>query len=284
MHLNRLERFLLLVASCCGFLLAWQLALHHADNSYLDGICAARGAYDLPPEARAMELFNWVSTYDAVQTPDAGGQAPSDLVAPRGLLTPRAMVEHRAYFRANCGYKAWLLAILAQRAGLEARELRLCDARHIARHVLCEIRIHGRWVVFDPMVHLAFRRADGQLATAAELQAPALLAANAARTTGYDLRRWPFDHPERLHFEKVPVIGGRLRRLAARITGRPAEELAIPQTLERPRLVAAGSFAAAALLALTGAGLSARRRRRSRERRQSAPSPLRALALESDQD
>src|SRR2546430_1792335 len=74
------------------------------------------------------------------------------------------------------------------------------------------------------------------------------------------LRHWQFTHPERLHFEKVPLIGVHLRRLAARLTGRPAEQLAMPFALEQPRLVVAALFAAVALFALTAAGLLARRR------------------------
>src|SRR5207248_8773831 len=88
----------------------------------------------------------------------------------------------------------------------------------------CALPICGRWAVFDPTVDLDFRRRDGQPAAAAELRAPALLAANAARVPEYDLRRWRFDHPERLHFERIPLIGSRLRRLATRLTGRPAAE------------------------------------------------------------
>ena len=43
------------------------------------------------------------------------------------------------------------------------RELRLCDTGHIARHVVCEIRMNGSWAVFDPTSGLDFRRADGRL-------------------------------------------------------------------------------------------------------------------------
>src|SRR5437870_5645783 len=174
----------------------WQLALLAQDESYVDGICAALNASDLSPEARAMRLFRWVSS-----SPDA----PRAAAPTRTALTFRGIVEHRAFFRADCGTNARLLCELARRAGLGARELRLCDAEHTARHVVCEIRLNEAWAVFDPTSGLDFRRADGGLAAAAELRSPVLLAANAARVPGYDLRYWRFDHAERLHFERIPV-------------------------------------------------------------------------------
>jgi hypothetical protein len=230
----------------------WQLALLVQDDSYVDGICAALNASELPPEARAMRLFRWVSA-----SPDASRTA-----APaRTALTFRSIVEHRAFFRTDCGTNARLLCELARRAGLEARELRLCDAGHTARHVVCEIRLNDAWAVFDPTSGLDFRRADGRLATAAELRSPALLAANAARVPNYDLRHWRFDHAERLHFEKLPVLGRWLRRAAAWLTGRPSEELALPAAFHQPHLVTTGSLGGLSLLSLVLAGGPIRRRR-----------------------
>lgn len=192
------------------------------------------------------------------------------------FVTPQMMVARRADFRDDCGTKAWLLVLLAGRAGLAARELRLCDARHIARHVVCEVRLAGRWVVLDPTADVAFRRQDGRLATVAELRDRRLLAVNMARAAPpYHRDSFRFDHAERLHFEKLPLVGGLARRLAARIAGRPAAELALPQFLERPRLVLAGSFAALALLALLGRGCSVLSLLRL-----SAPPPLRQAATE----
>jgi transglutaminase superfamily protein len=279
MRRPRSERFLLGVLAISSLLCLWQLALFTVDSSFVDGICAVVARPESPPEQRAMQLFRWVNSYDDEEL------SSSAATPPRGLLTPRAMIEHRAYFRANCGSKAWLLAILARHAGLQARELRLCDARHEARHVVCEVLIGSRWLVLDPTVDLDFRRRDGQLATAAELRDPALLAVNARRADYYDLQRWQFTHAERLHFEKVPLVGGLLRRLAARLSGRPAEELTIPPALEQPRLVAAGSLALLALLALAATVLLARRRGRATQRLvQHDRVPVRAFALNTDQD
>jgi hypothetical protein len=279
MRRPRSERLLLSLLAISSLLCLWQLALFAVDSSFVDGICAVVARPDLPAEQRTLQLFRWVNTYDDDAMPSSAATPP------RGLLTPRAMIEHRAYFRANCGSKAWLLAILARHAGLQARELRLCDAHHLARHVVCEILVGNRWVVLDPTVDLDFRRRDGQLATADELRDPVLLAINARRAEYYDRQLWQFTHAERLHFEKVPLVGGLLRRLASRLTGRPAEEIAVPAALEQPRLVAAGSLAAFALLALAGTALLARRRGRATQHRvQRDQFPLRAFALNTDQD
>jgi hypothetical protein len=257
----------------------WELVLAAQDDQFADGICAALGLASLPADTRAIRLFHWVSRYDdnVPSTPPAGKR--------RGLLTPRGIVEQPGYYREDCGAKVWLLGFLAERAGLKARELRLCDAGHYAHHVVSEMWVGGRWTVFDPMVDLDFRRRDGRPATAAELADPALLAANAVRVPAYDLRRWRFDHPERLHFEKIPWVGSRLRWLASRFTGRPAEELSIPSILERPRLIAAGGLVLLAGLALIALGHSARRVRQKRLRQARDPLPGHALALQStDQD
>ena len=256
--LARRESILLAVMLVAGLASLGQLVLFAEDNSFLDGICAALGTHDLAPEPRAMRLFRWASTYDD----DVPPTDPAAASMARDLRTPRTIVEHPAYFRADCGSKARLLAALAGRAGLKARELRLCDSTHITRHVVCEVWLGGRWAVFDPTIGLDFRRRDGRLATAAELRDRALLAANAARAPRYDPRRWRFDHAERLHFEKLPLLGGLLRRLAPRLTGRPAEELALPIVFDRPRLITASSCAALSLLALLAAGGSAYRRRK----------------------
>jgi hypothetical protein len=293
MHLSRSERLLLVLAMLAGLFTVWQLALFAGDSDFMNGVCEAvlrptPGA-PLTPEERAMDLFRWVSRYDGGRTRPAGAPAPRELPpeapAPLTLVTSPTVIRYREHFRENCGAKVGLLAELARRAGLPARQLRLCDADGVTRHVVCEVRLDGRWCVFDPMVGLDFRRADGELATAVELQDPVLLASNARRVPAYDLRRWQFTHPGRLHFEKAPLIGAAMRRLAARLTGIPADELARPWPLEQPRLVAAGSAAALALLLLSAAGLL-RRRSRARvavARREQAP--LHALALEpSEQD
>ncbi len=260
MPLSQSERLLLGLALVCLLLSTWQLALFSHDNSFMDGVCAAVAPSTMAADQRATRLFRWVSDYDD------GPPTSTQAAAPSGLVTPRVMIEHRAYFRDNCGSKAWLLAILAQRAGLSARELRLCDAHHVARHVVCEVHVDGRWAVFDPTADLAFRRADGAPATAEELRDPLLLTANARRGTNYNLRLWRFDHPERLHFEKLPLVGGLARRVATRLTGRPAEQLAVPPILERPRLVAAACLTFLALLTLAGASVSFRRRRGGAQR------------------
>jgi hypothetical protein len=280
-RLARREYVFLTLALLGGLTALCQWVLFTEDNTFLDGICSALGTRDLTPEARAVRLYRWASTYDDHISPSEAAAAPGRF----HLLTLRSIVDHRAYFRADCGSKTRLLAALAGRAGLRARELRLCDSAHITRHVVCEVRIGRRWAVFDPTIGLEFRRRDGRLATASELRDPALLAADAARAPQYRLHGWRFDHAEHLHFERLPVLGGLLRRLAPHVTGRPAEELALPTALDQPRLTGAGSFALLALFAMAAAS------RLSRQRRQSPPQnawkvsfPRRALAPEAEQD
>jgi hypothetical protein len=275
------EPILVILALLASFAALWQWLLFVEDNSFLDGICSALGVRDVGPEARAVRLYRWTSTYDDHIPPSESAVPPSRYDA----LTLRSIVDHRAYFQADCGSKARLLVALAERAGLKGRELRLCDSGHITRHVVCEVQITNRWVVFDPTIGLDFRRRDGRLATAAELRESALLAANAIRAPRYNAHRWNFDHAERLHFEKLPLLGGLIRRLAPHLTGRPAEELAFPAALDRPRLVTAGGLSVFALFALAAAAISARRRRKpavQRDRPASLQRPI--LAPNAEQD
>jgi hypothetical protein len=281
LRLARREYVFLSLALLAVLTALWQWALFVEDNTFLDGICSALGTRDLAPEARAVRLYRWASTYDDYIPPSESAASPGRFDLP----TLRSIVEHRAYFQADCGSKTRLLAALAGRAGLQARELRLCDSAHITRHVVCEMRIGSRWAVLDPTIGLDFRRRDGRLATAAELCDPSLFAANAGRAPRFNARIWRFDHAERLHFERLPLLGGLLRRLARHLTGRPAEELALPAVLDRPRLTAAVSFALLALFAMVAAGKSARQRRKP-----VVPSPWkvslqrRVLAPEAEQD
>jgi len=275
----RRRQFLFIVLALFILGALGELALSALENQYADGICTGLGLASLPPEARVLRLFHWVSRYDDRATESTRS------VGPRGILTPRGIIEHPVYYREDCGAKVWLLGFLAQRVGLEARDLRLCDAQHRARHVVCEIRLDGRWAVFDPTVDLDFRRRDGSSATAEDLRDPALLAENAARAPAYRLSRWQFDHPERLHFEKIPFVGGSLRQFAARVTGRPAEELSFPPVLERAHLVAAGGFVLLASLILIAMGWSGRRVRRGAGSREALPLPGHGFALQTtDQD
>jgi hypothetical protein len=279
--LARREQIFLILALLASFAALWQWLLFVEDNSFLDGICSALGVRDLGPEARAVRLYRWTSTYDDHIPPSEPAARPG----PYDSLTLRSIVDHRAYYSADCGLKARLLVALATRAGLKGRELRLCDSSHITRHVVCEVQISGRWVVFDPTIGLDFRRRDGRPATAAELRDPALLAANVIRAPQYNAHRWRFDHAERLHFEKLPLLGGLIRRLAPHLTGRPAEELALPAALDRPRRVTAGGLAALALLALAAAGMAARRRRKLAVQREwTAPLQRPVLAPNAEQD
>lgn len=292
MHLPRTERLLLGLALLSTLFTLWQLVLFAGDEHYLDGACAAviRTAPRAPlsPEERAMALFRWVSQYDGGRTRPAGAPAPHELPppgpGPLTLVTAPTVIQYRGYFRENCSAKVGLLVDLARRAGLDARPLRLCDAGRVTRHVVCEVSLAGCWRVFDPMVGLDFRRADGELATAADLRDPQLVAANARRVPAFDTRRWTFSHPEHFRFEKLPLVGAPLRRLTARLTGRPAGEWAAPWPLEQPRLLAAGGSAALALLLLSATGLVHRRRARVR-RALRGPPPVTRFALEaSEQD
>jgi hypothetical protein len=290
MHLPWTERLLLALAFLCGLLAMGQLALFAGDNRLLDGVVAAVTKPGQAPEERAVGLFRWVSRYDGGRTRLAGSPVPRDrpppCPGPLTLVTAPTVIRYRGHFRENCGAKVRLLVDLARRAGLPARPLRLCDADGVTRHVVCEVRLDGRWRVFCPMVGLDFRRADGTLATAADLRDPGLVAANVRRVPAFDALRWPFTHPEHFRFEKkLPVVGTPLRRLAARLTGRPAEELALPWPLEQPRLLAAGGSAAVMLLLLSAAALL-RRRALARVRiTQREQPPVPRFALEpSEQD
>ncbi|MDX2081121.1 MAG: transglutaminase domain-containing protein [Terrimicrobiaceae bacterium] len=65
-----------------------------------------------------------------------------------------------------CNHAARSLAILAQAAGLEAR-----TRDYPGEHVVCEILVDGRWVLFDPDGGVFYRNADGRIATVDELRA-----------------------------------------------------------------------------------------------------------------
>jgi hypothetical protein len=70
----------------------------------------------------------------------------------------------------NCGGYSTALARTLQLAGYEARLVQVYAQGTWGAHISVEARAAGRWVLLDPLFDLSFRRPDGGLASAADLQ------------------------------------------------------------------------------------------------------------------
>lgn len=140
----------------------------------------------------------------------------------------------------GCSQRSALLIEVLAAYGIPARKLLIGLTESYAMHVVVEALIDGKWRVLDPLFGYAYRRDDGELATAADLQKDPELVARVVRADQrpfpmrYRLESFNYRAVTRFNWFRSPVT------LALRDHfGPAADQWAPPALLNRPLLLVA---------------------------------------------
>ena len=100
-----------------------------------------------------------------------------------------------------CAHRSLLLCIALRQNGIPARKLLIGVTPDYASHVVVEVWLDGKWRVLDPLFGYAYRRDDGQLATAENLKQDSSLVSRVVRA---DISPFPSEYPEaKYHYQQV---------------------------------------------------------------------------------
>ena len=193
---------LLLSVLLAGYGVAWE----YSTQRYLKGFSDAI----IPPMASSEEkieaILSWMAHGPARR--DAEAEAALHSRDPIDSLNYKSLLE-------VCGSATNAFVNLADTAGLVSRRLLLLDSRRMAKHVVAEVLVDGRWIVVDPAFRVIWRGADGKPLTRAELADPAIFSV-ATRSVPSYLPEYTFDRTAHVRLGRIYGIGVGLRRFLDR--------------------------------------------------------------------
>ena len=212
---------MLLIVAILGLIYTggWEYSVRR----YLDGFSDAIVPDSESAERQVQAILDWMRN------------GPPRLVAadPSELSTrdPQTTLNYRQLL-AVCGTGTNAFLNLARSNGLSARRLLLLSPEHVAKHVVAEVLIDGRWVVADPAYHVLLRDAGGHLLTRSELQDPAIFAQAASRIPNYP-KQYSYESVAHVRLARLPMDGFHLRQLLDHIFPNWEEALDWSLLLER---------------------------------------------------
>ena len=195
---------LLLSLLLAGYAAVWE----YSTQRYLKGFADAI----IPPMASSEEkieaILNWMAHGPARRDADAETQGALHQRDPIDSLNYKSLLE-------VCGSATNAFVNLADAAGLVSRRLLLLDSRRMAKHVVAEVLVDGRWIVVDPAFRVIWRGADGKPLTRAELADPVVFSA-ATRSVPSYLPEYTFDRTSHIRMSRLSNIGTVLRHFLDR--------------------------------------------------------------------
>lgn len=185
--------------------LAWTYSTHRYLKGFADAIIPLEGS----PQERAEALLKWFRHEPERNNPAFAGR---ELLRDRD---PVNIVQNARLLKA-CGSASNAFMNLADVAGLKARRLLLLDRSGGTMHVVAEVQWGDRWVVVDPRLARVFEDSSGRALTKEELRDPAVFRDAISRMPGYS-PMYTFERTVHLHLQRLPLLGGLLRRTLDRL-------------------------------------------------------------------
>jgi len=193
---------LLLSVLLAGYGAAWE----YSTQRYLKGFSDAVIPPMAPSEEKIQAILNWMAHGPARM--DTGAEPSSPDRNPVDTLNYASLLQ-------VCGSATNAFVNLADSGGLVSRRLLLLDSRWMAKHVVVEVLVDGRWIVVDPAFHVIWRGADGKPLTRAELADPAVFSV-ATRSVPSYRPEYTFDRTAHVRLGRIYGIGEGLRRFLDR--------------------------------------------------------------------
>lgn len=189
-------------------LLVYGLAWNYSTHRYLKGFADAIIPLDGSPEEKAEALLKWFRNEPQ--------RTDSLLEGPASLRDPVNIVQNARLLKV-CGSATNAFMNLADVAGVKTRRLLLLDESGSAKHVVAEVQWGDRWVVVDPRSASVFEDSSGRALSKEELRDPAVFRDAISRIPGYS-PTYTFERTAHLRLERIPLLGGLLRRTLDRVS------------------------------------------------------------------
>lgn len=215
---------LLLVLST--LLAAYAVTWEYSTRRYLQGFSDA-----IVPESRSAQdkieaIVDWMAHGPARQQ-----GSPSTLAPNRD---PTDTLNYIALLRV-CGSATNAFINLADSAGVPARRLLLLDSHRMAKHVVAEALVDGRWIVVDPAFRTFFRGSDGRLLTRQELADSATLLAATRSIPNYN-PNYTYEKTAHIRVRRLGAVGVALGKLLDLVVPNWEGSAAVSLLLERKSL------------------------------------------------
>jgi len=220
-------------ASSALFVLSILLAMYsgvweYSTRRYLKGFSDAIIPEEAAPEQKVEAIVNWMAH---------GPERQQELLPQNGPDRDPTDTLNYASLLQVCGTATNAFVNLADSAGIPARRLLLLNSQRMAKHVVAEAWINGRWIVVDPAFRTILHGANGALLTRDELTNPLVFAAATRNIRGYD-PTYTFDRTAHLRASRLPVIGSFGRRALSAVVPSWDESAFLSLLLERKSLEA----------------------------------------------
>lgn len=195
------------------FGLAWTYSTHMFLRGFADAIVPLEGS----PQERTEALLRWFRHEpERISAPVAESTSLRD-------RDPVNIVQNARLLKV-CGSASNAFINLADVAGVRTRRLLLLAPSGGTMHVVAEVEWGDRWVVVDPRFARVFEDGSGRALTKEELRDPAVFRDAISRIPGYK-PMYTFERTAHLHLQRLPLLGGLLRRVLDRV--RPGWEEAV---------------------------------------------------------
>lgn len=216
----------LLVAS---FLFAlYSVCWEYSTQRYLSGFSDAIVPATAPNGEKIEGILTWMR-----HGPSRIPYGPSGLIPDRD---PTDTLNYDALLRV-CGTATNAFINLADTGHMEARRLLLLDEHGMAKHVVAEVLVDGRWIIVDPAYRVVFRDGDGNTVTREDLLNPATFADVTKRIPHY-VPAYTFDNTVHIRIAGLPILGKPLRVILNRFLPGWEDSTGITLLVERESFAA----------------------------------------------
>jgi len=182
-------------------LVVYSVGWEYSTRRYLKGFSDAIVPVAGSPEEKVESILNWMS-HGPARNPH-GPETTSTNRDPTDTLNYDSLMR-------VCGSATNAFINLADSAGLPARRLLLLNSDRVAKHVVAEVMIDGRWIVVDPAFRVLLRGTDGKLLTSEQLADPRIFAAATHDIPNYD-PNYTFERTAHIRMSRVRSVGTPLR-------------------------------------------------------------------------
>jgi len=178
---------------------AWEFSV----RQYLRGFSDAIVPVAAVPTQKVEAILSWMrSGAPRIAAPNPTALSQRD---------PEATLNYQQLLNV-CGTATNAFLNLSRSSGLSTRRLLLLDSRRMAKHVVAEVLIDGRWVVVDASYRVLLRDANGRPLTRTELRDPAVFAQATRAIPNYS-PEYNYESVAHVRLARLPMDGFHLRGL-----------------------------------------------------------------------
>ena len=211
----------LLVLAICAAI--YSIGWEYSTRRYLRGFSDAIVPATAPGDEKIEAVLNWMA-----HGPTRLPYGPSPALPDRD---PTDTLNYDALLQV-CGTATNAFINLMDTGNMGVRRLLLLDSRMLAKHVVAEVLVDGRWIIVDPAYRIVLRDSHGNTLTREQLINPATFAEATGHIHAYD-PNYTFERTTHIRIGRIYFLGGRLRRILDRVFPGWDESTAMTLLVER---------------------------------------------------